>query len=257
MDTLDISITHEEDILINHDESTVSNGSIAVMIKVIINGKEMPGILNIDNFFESIRKRGMHPLFTCTCGTFECGGYYIFVDYSKSIMVLKNSYGPTNNPAESKKIDTFEYHIPWEDVIKAGCKIIQFLLEIHNKRHNYRIYSGTFGVDISYWIPEYISLWQKYFPGSIAKDLTNQLVVDKDMSYTAKLAIDKWKVIPEDIRVKIKNDVWCDSCRELVKIVDYNVRLLDTDLFLYGKCGICGRRTVRVATVNEVPLVRE
>lgn len=238
MDTLDISITHEE--------SPASNGSISVMIKVRINGKEMAEILDVDNFFESIGKRGMYPIFTCTCGVFECGGYYVFVDHSETSWVLKNSYSPADDPAKSKIINTFEYHIPWEDVMKAGCKIIKFLLETHNKRPDYRIYSGSFGIDISYWIPEYISLWQKHFPGAnITKNLKNQISVDKNMSHLTKSAVSKWQAIPEEIREKIENNAWCQSCRVLVKIVDYNVRLLDPVLFLYGKCSTCGRRTVR------------
>jgi hypothetical protein len=56
----------------------------------VVNGQELPDVHDIDVFFEALTNSGPLPLFTCTCGVFGCGGYYIGVAHGADAWIWRN-----------------------------------------------------------------------------------------------------------------------------------------------------------------------
>lgn len=56
----------------------------------------------IDEFFNSLAKQGEVPMYTCSCGNFECGGFYINVMYKKDIVIWKTEQLPSQKFTFSK-----------------------------------------------------------------------------------------------------------------------------------------------------------
>ena len=56
----------------------------------------------------------------------------------------------------------------------------------------------------------------------------------------------KWLSLPEEIRRKLERNVWCGSCRDVVKIDNYVVKESSNGILLQGKCHKCGNDVVRV-----------
>ncbi|MFS0873981.1 MULTISPECIES: hypothetical protein [Paenibacillus] len=56
----------------------------------------------IDEFFNSLAKQGEVPMYTCSCGNFECGGFYINVMYKKDIVIWKTEQRPVQKFTFSK-----------------------------------------------------------------------------------------------------------------------------------------------------------
>ena len=71
------------------------------------------------------------------------------------------------------------------------------------------------------------------------KKVSNQEVI----SFSANK---KWLSIPEEIRRKLENNVWCGSCCGVVKIEKYTVKEVSSGIVLEGKCHKCGHDVARV-----------
>jgi superfamily II DNA helicase RecQ len=56
----------------------------------------------------------------------------------------------------------------------------------------------------------------------------------------------QWLSIPEDIRRKLEQNVWCSSCSDVVKIERYTVKEFSNGIILEGKCQKCGNDVARV-----------
>lgn len=56
----------------------------------------------------------------------------------------------------------------------------------------------------------------------------------------------KWLSLPEEIRNKLERNVWCGTCRDVVKIENYNVKESSQGILLQGKCNNCGNMVIRV-----------
>lgn len=126
------------------EESPASDTAIALYISVCFHGVTMKHILDVEEFFNSLEQPGFNPLFTCSCGNFGCGGYYIEVIHKNTGLILKNSYNPLEAPGQSSMIERFEFMFSWQDVIFMGKQIQGILLEISQKWPGYSIYSGTY-----------------------------------------------------------------------------------------------------------------
>ena len=72
MDQLAVTIAPEE-------ETDYGEPALGLYASAVVNGQELPEVLDIDVFFEALTGSGPLPLFTCTCGVFGCGGYYVGV----------------------------------------------------------------------------------------------------------------------------------------------------------------------------------
>lgn len=55
-----------------------------------------------------------------------------------------------------------------------------------------------------------------------------------------------WNGIPEDIRHKLIDNVWCVNCSGVTTITDFKGQIEKGDLVLYGKCKKCEGEVVRV-----------
>ncbi len=130
----------------DYNESPASNNAISVFISVEFDQIKMKDILDIDEFFHSIETKGIIPLFTCDCGVFGCGGYYVEVISEDEGLIFKNSYKPFEKPESNAILENFEFHVSWEDVIFLGNQIIDVLEEIKGKWPEHIIFSGTLGV---------------------------------------------------------------------------------------------------------------
>ncbi|GGH60258.1 hypothetical protein GCM10008014_34620 [Paenibacillus silvae] len=51
----------------------------------------------VEEFFESLLSPGIYPLFTCTCGIFGCGGYYVEVVHDADRIIWLTEQSPFNN----------------------------------------------------------------------------------------------------------------------------------------------------------------
>ena len=49
----------------------------------------------------------------------------------------------------------------------------------------------------------------------------------------------KFNQIPDDVKSKILSNAYCSSCKDTVKIVDFEGKLDKGDLILIGKCEKC------------------
>jgi hypothetical protein len=48
--------------------------AIGLWATAVVNGCELPEVLDIDMFFQALTTSALLPLFACDCGVFGCGG---------------------------------------------------------------------------------------------------------------------------------------------------------------------------------------
>ena len=128
MDQLEITIKQED-----------SDGE-AMFVSVQINGKDMPGILNVGAFFSIKKNHERVPLFTCGCGVFDCGGYYVNVFCTDTVLILRNSYHRFHQTLESE----FEYQLDWQQVRSIAEEILTYLEKLHERNPGAFITTGYF-----------------------------------------------------------------------------------------------------------------
>ena len=126
MDRIKITIKHE----------SIDGG--AIFIRVQINDNKLPGILNVEAFFAIKQENELVPLFTCGCGDFGCGGYYVNVSCTETAFILRNGYHRFNQTLESE----FEYHLDWQQVRSIAEEILTYLEKIHERNPGAFITTG-------------------------------------------------------------------------------------------------------------------
>lgn len=65
------------------------------------------------------------------------------------------------------------------------------------------------------------------------------------MGVTDLEAFKKWSQIPKDLKLLIKNNVFCVDCY-VTKIVDYTIQSEEFGILLKGKCAKCGQEVARL-----------
>lgn len=62
-------------------------------ISLVINGEQCDEgeMFVVEQFFDSLLYPGEYPMFTCTCGIFGCGGYYVNVIRRDIVVYGENS----------------------------------------------------------------------------------------------------------------------------------------------------------------------
>src|SRR5579872_4127979 len=68
--------------------------TLGLYAAAVVNGQELPEVLDIGVFFGALTGAGVRPLFTCTCGVFGCGGYYIGGARTAEAWIWRNRYPP-------------------------------------------------------------------------------------------------------------------------------------------------------------------
>jgi len=128
MDRIKITIKQED-----------SDGE-AMFVGVQINGKEMPGILHVEAFFAIKQENELVPLFTCGCGIFDCGGYFVNVSCTDTAFILRNGYHRFHQTLESE----FEYQLDWQQVRSIAEEILTYLEKIQERNPGAFITTGYF-----------------------------------------------------------------------------------------------------------------
>lgn len=138
-----------------YEPSTVEDSLISLWVNLDLYETRMNYNLDVDAFFVSLGSDGYYPLFTCECGTFGCGGYYVEVHHDHDGINLINAYAPLSQLDPDEIINEFHYHLDWEDVLALGEEIIGIMNEISAKAADRRICCGAYGNDIAGKIDEY------------------------------------------------------------------------------------------------------
>jgi hypothetical protein len=116
-------------------------GAGALFIQVHINGNNLPGILNVEAFFDIKESNGLVPLFTCGCGDFSCGGSYVCISCTDTALILRNSYHRFNRSLQS----SFEYHLDWLQVRNIAQEIFSYLQKLHERYPRAYVTTGYTG----------------------------------------------------------------------------------------------------------------
>lgn len=146
MDRIKITIEQE-----SADDSAMFVDDGATFIQVHINGNALPGILNVEEFFNIKQQNGLVPLFTCGCGDFGCGGYYVNVSSTESGLILHNSYHRFNRSLQSE----FEYHLDWQQVRDVAEEILTYLEKAQERDPRAYVTDGYGGENLIDRIPDY------------------------------------------------------------------------------------------------------
>ena len=124
-----------DSIKISIEQESIDDGPI--FVSVYINGVDMYGILDVETFFTLKGQQDHVPLFTCGCGDFGCGGYYVHVSCTDTALLLQNSYHRFNHLLQKE----FEYHLAWQEVRGVAQEILVYLQKI--REHNPQAYVTT------------------------------------------------------------------------------------------------------------------
>ncbi|KWX75903.1 hypothetical protein AMQ84_16240 [Paenibacillus riograndensis] len=98
-------------------------------VNLYINGNKLDEdeVFVEDEFFTSLLCPGKYPMFTCTCGIFGCGGYYVEVIHGiESLFWLTEQ-----NPFSDRSIKTpNKFSFSWSQIMNFSEELIQKLEEL-------------------------------------------------------------------------------------------------------------------------------
>lgn len=87
-------------------------------ISLFINGDK----LDEEVFFKSLLTPGRYPMFTCTCGIFGCGGYYVEVIHEDKFVIWLTEQTPFEDRSV-KSLNTFIFS--WDHIINFSEEFVQ------------------------------------------------------------------------------------------------------------------------------------
>ncbi len=141
MDQLAVTIAPEEET--GHGEP-----ALGLYASAVVNGQELPHVLDIDVFFEALTGSGPLPLFTCTCGVFGCGGYYIGVAYGDNAWIWRNRYAPDDEPNPGHIMEVGELRFAWPEVRAMAMDLLTTLRALQRDKPGVRLMVAYTGVDL-------------------------------------------------------------------------------------------------------------
>lgn len=127
---LKINISHRYKNITRH------HGEIVPIIDwifiVIVNDEKCDEdeVFVIDQFFESLLHVGDFPMFTCTCGIFGCGGYFVNVAHTSEGITWKTERTPFKELQHQEQPTKFNF--TWEVITKATQQLLSLLEDLHN-----------------------------------------------------------------------------------------------------------------------------
>jgi hypothetical protein len=139
MDQIEITIKQED-----------SDGE-AIFIDLQINVNDMPGILNVEAFFAIKKDHELVPLFTCGCGDFDCGGYYVNVSCTDTALILRNCHHRYIYSLPSE----FEYQLEWQQVRSIAEEIITYLEKIQKRNPKAYVTTGYGGENLIDYLTDF------------------------------------------------------------------------------------------------------
>jgi hypothetical protein len=132
MDQLAVTLTPAEGA--GYNEPTLGLYAAAV-----VNGQELPEVLDIDVFFGALTGTGVLPLFTCTCGVFGCGGYYIGVAHTADAWIWRNRYPPDDAPNPAHVMEVGELRFAWPQVRAVATDLLATLHGLQRDKPGVRL----------------------------------------------------------------------------------------------------------------------
>ncbi|OMF02625.1 hypothetical protein [Paenibacillus sp. FSL H7-0331] len=93
-------------------------------ISLYINGSKLDEdeVFVEDEFFKSLLNPGKYPMFTCTCGIFGCGGYYVEVIHEGERVIWLTEQSPFEDRAV-KSLNKFIFS--WDQIISFSEELVQ------------------------------------------------------------------------------------------------------------------------------------
>jgi hypothetical protein len=83
----------------------------------------------IDEFFNSLLYPAKYPMFTCTCGIFGCGGYYVEVRHVEETVIWQTE----QHPFSDKSIKSSNKFIfPLSNIIDFAEELVRKLAELRD-----------------------------------------------------------------------------------------------------------------------------
>ncbi len=113
-----------------------------------VNGQDLPEVLDIDAFFEALTGSGPLPLFTCTCGAFGCGGYYIGVAHGEDAWIWRNRYPPEDDPNPAHVTEVGELRFAWTEVRAVATDLLATLHTLQRDKPGVRLMAASTGIDL-------------------------------------------------------------------------------------------------------------
>ncbi len=141
MDQLTVTIAPEEET--GHGEP-----ALGLYVSAVVNGQELPDILDIDVFFDALTGSGPLPLFTCTCGVFGCGGYYVGVARGDDAWMWRNRYAPDDEPNPGYVMEVGELRFAWPEVRAVATALLDTLHTLQRNKPGVRLMPAYSGVDL-------------------------------------------------------------------------------------------------------------
>ncbi|MHB8597250.1 MAG: hypothetical protein ACYDER_10605 [Ktedonobacteraceae bacterium] len=131
------------------EQEQVDNG--ALFIQGRINDTDLPGIFNVEAFFAIKESKGLVPLFTCGCGIFGCGGYFVNISCTDTALILQNSYHRFNRSLQAE----FEYHLDWQQVSNIAQEIFSYLQKLYERNPQAYVTTGYGGENLLNHLPDF------------------------------------------------------------------------------------------------------
>lgn len=119
-------------------------------ISLYINGNKLheDELFVVEEFFKSLLNPGKYPLFTCTCGIFGCGGYYVEIIHEDESVIWLTEQSPIDDRTV-KSSNKFVF--PWDQIINFSEELIQ-------KFENLKSVMNTNDLDFSFDVERYLGI---------------------------------------------------------------------------------------------------
>jgi hypothetical protein len=123
--------------------------AIGLWATAVVNGCALPEILDVDTFFQALTASGLLPLFTCDCGVFGCGGYYVGVTSTEVSWTWRARYAPEDAPNPEHLVDEGEYCFAWAEVRAAAMGLLATLHELKRDKPGVRLMVAETGINLA------------------------------------------------------------------------------------------------------------
>ncbi|MDR6777014.1 MULTISPECIES: hypothetical protein [Paenibacillus] len=146
-----LSVDMEIDIRKEYKNITRHNGRMVHVIDwriaLYINGNKLheDEVFVEDEFLKSLICPGKYPMFTCTCGIFGCGGYYVEVSHEDDRLFWLTEQSPFK---EQFVKTSNKFAFSWD-------QIIDFLEELIHKFDDLKSIMITYGLNFQYDVERY------------------------------------------------------------------------------------------------------
>ncbi|MOA09204.1 hypothetical protein D3C78_1290180 [compost metagenome] len=100
-------------------------------ILLYINGSKLDEdeVFVVEEFFKSILNPGIYPLFTCTCGIFGCGGYYVEVIHEFESVIWLTEQSPFDDRTVKS---SNKFIFSWEQILNFSEELLQKFEKLKN-----------------------------------------------------------------------------------------------------------------------------